>query len=220
MEINDYVLPIVLEYKERGWTEKTVKCLKAAGFELEPQNFADREGVGSMSKAFNERMRFHLQFKNPPFIWFLTNITFEPHVPHKLLEYMQSAYTTAAIHPGFNSDHPHIRQGQLLRDVPFVEWTAPFIRMSALEDVGLLDEQMPYVGFDIDWSYRAKQFGWILAADGVNRVEHTYLYRHAPERISEIRASLRTVYLQSTYDRLAQKWGDNWMEKLCVSKTC
>lgn len=53
MNIRNEIQPIVLRYHEQGWTEKTVACLIAAGFEESDIVFADREGTGNMSKAFN-----------------------------------------------------------------------------------------------------------------------------------------------------------------------
>ena len=51
--INDHVTPVVLEYLEKGSTEQTIKCLLDAGFEQENILQVSREGVGSISKAFN-----------------------------------------------------------------------------------------------------------------------------------------------------------------------
>jgi len=184
------IYPIILKYSEPGWTAKTVECLRECGFKKWGE--ADRDGVGSMAKAFNRAIgtaAWRYQY-----IWFITNVTFTPETKIMLLSAFDD--DTAAVHPAMrNSDHPHIRGPIKAVEVPFVEWTAPMIRTSALQQIGLLNEDMPYVHFDLEWSYRARVKGWKLKTQGQAEVKHEYLYRNQPEEISQIRARLRALSL-------------------------
>ncbi len=214
------IIPIVLQYEEPEWTDRTVKSLQDAG--IEKIWFADRRGVGSMSKAFNEAVIDVLYHEKPPMeslIWWVTNVTFTPDVPQTLLSCFDGVEgaAAAAVHPKFDSDHPHIRQGGW--DVPFLEWTAPMIRVKALYEVGLLDQDMPYVGMDIDWCWRAKQQGWFFEVPDC-RVEHKYLRHNKPFDVSLQREKMRNAAWPGTQEKLKKKWGDNWKSKLCPSKSC
>ena len=82
-DINDQVTPIVLEYLEYGSTEQTIKCLLDAGFKQENILQVNREGVGSISKAFNKVFEGYFGFDivSTKFIWWLSNVTFEPNFP-------------------------------------------------------------------------------------------------------------------------------------------
>ena len=221
-DINNLVTPVVLEYLEANWTEQTIKCLLDAGFDDTNILQVSREGVGSMSKAFNS-IFFGIDgydIIETPFVWFVTNVTFDKHVPAFLASCLEDNPKLAAVHPKFSSDHPHIREAKGRVLVPFVEWTAPIVRMSAILEVGVLDEQLMYVGQDIDWSYRAKQKGFELMVDGHSLINHTYLYRNAPEPISQIRKALRQYHMPATYARLEEKYGKDWRDLICITKTC
>jgi len=206
---------IQLEYMETGWTARTFDCCRADG--LEVIAVAQREGVGSMSAAFNRAVSEVLNKrksnqKSLEFLWFVTNVTFHPGTAQALMDAFDES--TAAVHPQFASDHPHIAKPNGVVEVPFVEWTAPMLRISALEQVGLLDEAMPYVGMDLDWSHRANLAGWNLRATNRAQVQHTYLRFNAPEEISKIRERLRALYAYSTEARMVEKYGQNWKAKV------
>lgn len=220
MSLNKKILPIVLQYEEQGQTRTTLDCLKVAGFTK--WLMADREGVGSMSRAFNRAVRENQEtVKRYEFIWFVTNVSFAPSLPASLLEALESHPGAIAVHPAMDSDHPHIRQnGQEVKAVPFIEWTAPLIAVEGWEDVGELDEAMPYVHFDLDWSHRARQAGWELLVDGRVKVNHTYLWKKAPEKISHLRRELRALRHPASVARMVEKWGPDWKKKLCPTNTC
>lgn len=201
---------IVLEYKEPGWTEKTIAAIGKARIPHENIIYADREGVGSISKAFNVA----IQKVKTKFAWFLTNVTFAPQMPASLIEGLETTQAIA-IHPAFESDHPHIKNARAVEYVPFIEWTAPMFDMRYFNDVGLCDEQMPYWGMDLDWSHRANQiYETPLAVDGRYRLQHQYLRHNAPHPISIIRRNLRALYDRDTQDRLIKKYGKKWQETL------
>lgn len=221
MNIREQIQPIVLRYNETGWTEKTVACLTAAGFEESDIVYADREGTGNMSKAFNEafkcldlRLGYALGSTKKHFVWFLTNVEFPPEMPASLLSVLKTE-CCVAVHPAFDSDHPHIRNAYgLNRDAAFIEWTAPMAWIPAFEEIRL-DEQMPYWGMDLDWSYRAKEMGYALAIDGRYRLGHTYLrLADQKEPITLERERIRKTFDRSTEERLIEKYGADWMQKL------
>lgn len=222
-DINKQVTPVVLEYLEPGWHDQTMQCLIASGFGPENILQVGREGVGSISKAFNSVFEgvYGFDVITTEYVWFVTNVTFDKHVPAFLASALDEYTDVAAIHPKFMSDHPHIRLPKGRDYVPFVEWTAPMIRMVALHDVGLLDEKLPYWGQDVDWSHRAKIKGWELMADGFSAVQHTYLrHQQNPFPITQVRGALRNIYNQSTENRLIEKWGKEWRKLLCPSNSC
>lgn len=218
--INDLVTVVQLEYLEPGFTEQTRACLVAAGFDPDKIIMATREGVGSMSLAFN-RAVFGNHIKTP-FVWWVTNIRFEPDVPVKLVDafFNMRELKPAAVHPGFMSDHSHIRNARNVEYAPFIELTAPMFETNRLRHIGPMDEKLPYIGMDIDFSYRAAQFGYKFKVDGTARIEHTYLHQSAPHPISRIRASLRQLHMPATYARLEAKYGPDWKTKICPGGAC
>lgn len=220
MNIREEIQPIVLRYHEVGWTEKTVACLLAAGFEESDIVYADRGGVGNMSKAFNDAFKSTLRKDMfpmaKPFTWFLTNVTFPEQMPICLLELIKSDPEIAAVHPAFDSDHPHIRNAYgISRDVPFVEWTAPLVD-SIIFFQCTLDEKTPYWGMDLDWCYLVNTIGeHTFAVDGRHRLGHTYLrLNDQKEPVTIERERIRKTFDKSTEERLIEKYGANWMQKL------
>lgn len=222
MNLSDHILPVVLKYEEKGVTEATLRSLSGAGFCDADWIFADRDGVGSMSKAFNRAIRIHeLEYEvEEKYIWFITNVTFPPNLPASLFEALESNQKAAAVHPAFNSSHGFINTAKSVTPAHFIEWTAPMVRYSAWEELGELDENMPYVHFDLDWSALAKGEGWQLLIDGRFRLDHTYLHIQQPERISQIRAELRSMAHEKSLAALVDKWGHNWRQELCKGGNC
>lgn len=215
----DKVLPIVMVYEEKGVTEQVEACLDAAGFDEVGWVYAYRDGVGSMARAFNDSA-VSVDPKEAKYLWFVTNVTFTPDVPKKLFETLENNRKAAAVHPAFDSSHGFIAKAKGVQPAHFIEWTAPMVRCEAFEDVGILDEDMPYVHFDLDWSHRAKKNGWTLLVDGRVRINHTYLHVRQPERISQIRAELRQMKHQASLEALKRKWGPNALADLCVGGNC
>lgn len=208
----DRITAIVLVYQEGS---ETLECLKSAGFSK--IIYADRGGIGPIAKPFNDA------FANLPddaeYVWFLTNVGFDPEMPAALVADLDRSPRIAAIHPAFDSDHGHISSSsRTTRDIPFVEWTAPMVRASAFRKIGPLDEQMPYWGHDLDWSYRAKQMGYTLQVNGAYRLRHEYL-RHVSQKknmhsVTYARAQERAKYDASTMNRLSEKYGKKWRDVL------
>lgn len=206
----DELTCIVLEYREPGWTEKTLKSLGKARVPSENIIFADREGVGSISKAFNRA----IEKVATKYAWFLTNVTFAPGMPASLIDALNNSQAIA-VHPAFDSDHGHIRSAKGVEYAPFIEWTAPAFDMACFHEIGLCDEQLPYWGMDLDWSHRANQvYESALVIDGRFRLNHTYLRHSAPHPISVIRRNLRALYDGDTKDRLTKKYGKQWQKTI------
>lgn len=217
--MTDQILPIVLRYEETGVTEATEKSLSNAGFTV--WEYADREGVGSMARAFNRVMMELDQYEvDEKYIWFVTNVTFPPELPASLFEVLESNSEAAAVHPGMTSSHAFINNAKNVGPIHFIEWTAAMVRYKAWMDVGVLDEAMPYVHFDLDWSHRAKLNGWQLLVDGRVRVDHTYLHVKQPEKISRFRSDLRAYRHEASAQAMIDKWGNDWKTTLCKGGNC
>ena len=127
------ILIVALEYLEQEW-QQTLNCIKATGL---PYQIVSRDGVGNMSRAFNSAKIVAYDF-----VWFITNITFEKSVPFTLAENIGNH---VAIHPAFaSSDHRHQHpdgSGEV-KEVPFIEFTAPMFKTWAFVQTKL-DEQLP-----------------------------------------------------------------------------
>lgn len=216
----DVIIPIVLHYEEPGYFDATMKCLKASKLD-DSAIIVSREGVGSMSKAFNAGVR-QIELKEWQYLLWITNVEFSPNLPAQMLEQLKADKSIGAVHATHKSDHIHL-QSKKYRDVPFIELTMAMFNPNALEKVGLMDENMPYWGMDLDWSYRARESGFKLAVSGAPEIKHTYL-RHANQfkaqsmrqkyQISIIREILRKHRDQQTVNALINKYGANWKQKI------
>ncbi|NIV33078.1 MAG: hypothetical protein GWN58_27615 [Anaerolineae bacterium] len=209
------VAAILLGYKEPGWTKRTFDCALQA--EFGPIfTIAREDGVGPMSSVFNAGMELMIEF-GAEWVWHLTNVAFPPEMIGALLEH--GGADVAAIHPVFDSDHRHLRAGKQKEDgacVPFVEWTAPLVSVQAWQEVGPLDEEMGYWGFDLDWSHRARVRGFQPKVCTTYKLDHTYLRVEdsAEHTITKMRRSERARHDVATEARLKAKWGEDWLAKL------
>ena len=193
-------IALVLEYDE-GTCSSVTK-----DFDKKDIIYVDRQGVGSMAVAFNEALR---KLPSCDYVWWITNVEFERGTKDKLINVLQQNELACAVHPQFNSDHPHIRFGS--GKVPFIEFTAPMFKTNLLFDVGEADENMPYWGFDLDWSYRANAKGYNMYVDHTSEVTHVYnrhmLHTHP---VTQARALLREYYDEETVAALINKYGEGW----------
>lgn len=201
------VLIVALEYLEPEWQE-TKACIEATGL---PVVYADREGVGNMSKAFN-KATFEFDQYVFDYFWFVTNIIFDKDLPNKLIHGMDET-GFAAIHPAMKtSDHRHQwpdGSGEV-KEVPFVEWTAPIVRADVFLN-NPLDEMLAYYYFDLDFSYRVKQQGYKVGVHHGAEINHTYLRnKQKPHPISEIRKQLRNYWTPKSQAHMESKYGKGW----------
>lgn len=206
------VTAVVLAYYEPGWTEATLRSLYESAVEPDALVVVDRAGIGNMAAAFNSGMA---QVRTE-WAWMLTNVAFEPWLLGHLLNAAAQLTEVAAIHAPFGSEHPHMAtEGALLERVPFVEWTAPLVHMAAWDEIGPLDEAMPYWGMDIDWCYRARIFGWLCYVARHAELQHTYLRNvngdHPATRARKVAKALSDA---QTERRLREKYGDDWLAQL------
>lgn len=211
-------LIIAVAYLEPSW-KATQDCLLRCDNRV---IIVDREGVGSLAGAYNHA--FNKYSKGYEYVWFVSNVTFKPGLVNELEQAMEAWPDYAAIHPiMMTSDHPHMRSSLylkskldkcvLVRPVPFVEFTAPMVRVDVFEKMQL-DESMPYMGHDLDWGYRIREAGYKIGVHHGVSVEHSYI-RHSPDHpITRARHSNRKAMDQLTKARLVEKYGPQWESKL------
>jgi hypothetical protein len=208
------VAVVAVKYLEPEYVQ-TIECIQALNV---PVFYVDREGIGSLSMAINKGFNNNelTQFK---YVWFLTNIIFEASVLQQLVDEMERTGFTA-IHPCFESDHRHIRpiaKLNSIREVPFIEFTAPMIRTNVFE-LFQLDEDMPYWGQDLDWSYRVRSKGCKLGVHYGARVDHTYIRNNKNDHpVTEARKRLRNMTDDMTRQKLISKYGNNWKKTVWPS---
>ncbi len=190
-----------------------------------PIIYADRDGVGNMSRALNEafnKIKF-IEFGSKcgvdritlcKYVWFITNVTFNPDVPEKLMQVLDSDPNIAAVHPAMaSSDHRHLWPGET-RDVPFIEFTAPMFRASDFARF-MLDENTPYYYMDLIISHQLKQEGKRLVCVGDAAVYHTYLRNERKQHpITNIRGQLRDYHTPLSKRYMEEKYGAEWQIKL------
>lgn len=206
------VTVLVMQYLEPSWTELTLECLAGQTYPCSTM-VVSRVGIGGLSSAFNAAM----SRVTTEYVWHVTNVEFPDNTVERLVETMRHLTNAAAVHPVFDSDHPHLQPSdrRTIRPVPFVEWTAPFVRVSAWDCIGPLDDDLPYWGMDLDWSARARQAGYTLHAVQEAPINHTYL-RHTSDTwaVSVERKYRRALFDASTEARLVMKYGPNWLSEL------
>ena len=202
---------IALKYLEPEWQE-TQDCLSKVNY---PVFYADRDGVGNMSRAFNEAFDKYVKGKFE-YVWFVTNITFAPDVPDKLLKEMQSNFIDA-IHPCMgNSDHLHLRSNGMgaATSVPFIELTAPMFDCEAFAYFKLCEET-PYYYMDLIISKQIKDAGGLLCVHNGAEVHHTYLRNKVKKHpISIIREQLRNYHTPLSKAYMVKTYGEDWQSKL------
>lgn len=199
-------------YNERSY-QQTRDCLAKVSSSI-PVYLIGREGVGSLAKAFNEGFaRFDL--KRFDYVWLITNITFFPDTPQKLAGVM-AKHKWVGASPAFQSDHSHLRPNSIAfgvgnTTVPFIEFTAAMVHGPTFAEF-LLDEKMPYVGHDLDWSYRVQKAGFYVGVIREVLIGHAYLrfLDAESDACTKERLRLRNAAAEPTTQALVNKYGDNW----------
>lgn len=199
---------VAVKYLEPEWAE-TKRCIEACNV---PVVYVDRDrpGIGSLSEAINRGFREACAAYDFKYVWFVTNVTFEPEVLTRL-EGEAERFPWAAVHPRFDSDHHHLRYGG--DHVPFVEFTAPLIRRTMFTGLEL-DEDMPYWGQDLDWGHRARQRGFSMCVPPHISVDHVYIRNSKQHHITKQRKAMRRATDQQTTNRLIEKYGTDWKSVL------
>jgi hypothetical protein len=200
---------IALKYLEDYW-ESTQKNIVDSGL---PVIYVDREGVGSMTKAFNSAIpELNIIFGDnlPEYLFFVTNNNFTLDVVNRLVESMDST-GFAAIHPTHDSDHPsHInnKSGQVI-ETKYIEWTSPIVRTDLFLKYPL-NENYHYWFFDLVWSFEIKKLGYKIGVDHGAFVDHRYLVKDLSNPISKKRKELRDARNSFEYQILNKDYGNNW----------
>lgn len=199
---------IVLEYHEK-YFKQTLDCLEGVDADV---FYAYRDGIGSMSRAYNDAYKRHVLGMQYEYVWFVSNITFEKDLPNRLAKSMGSY---GAIHPCFNSDHKHIQfdGSGLVKDIPFIEFTAPMFRTWVFERY-FLDENYWYWFYDLIISKRMREDGIKMACNHSTPIGHVYLRNNKKEEISLLRNQLRNYRHKIEIKQLEQEYGKNWNQIL------
>lgn len=188
-------------YHEPEW-QQTKQCIEATGL---PVHYVERKpkGVGSLSEAINRGIK---EIEGYEYVWIVTNITFPPATPEKLLS---AGYD--AIHPAFNSDHAHQRPDgtEAVKDVPFIEFTSAMVKMDIMKRFPL-DEAMPYWGMDLDFSYRLHVSGYKVGVHMGATIGHTYIRNKKLLPVTYQRLLKRRQTNHQTKRRLKEKYGQAW----------
>ncbi|HQU38753.1 MAG TPA: hypothetical protein PLI89_02720 [Chitinophagales bacterium] len=203
---------VAMEYLEPEWAA-TREAIEAVGCDVV---YADRQGVGNMSYAYNKAAAGIVGSYR--YLWFVSNILFEPWQAGVLLEGMEG---WGAVHPAFSSDHRHLWPGDEIGivEVPYVEWTAPMVDASLFAKIQL-DRRMPYWGMDLDWSYRARQLGYRLGCSHDVVIGHEYIRNNPkPHQVTIKRRRMRRQTDQPTHQQLIRKYGRDWRNVLGYTDT-
>lgn len=213
---------ILMKYDEPEW-KQTFDSAYETGCSI---IIASRDGISGMAGAYNRALVWNLtSILKYKYIWFVSNITFTKEDFERLRNVMVNYPEIDCLHPMFASDHKHLRPdafpgNSTIKEVPYVEFTAPLIKTKVFfPDSGrpdlFLDEDMPFVGHDLDWSYRAKQAGYTLAVCRSVEVGHTYIRKDKNgHQVTDIRAKIRKSWIEHTTNALIAKYGVDWKQKL------
>lgn len=193
---------LAIRYIEPSYAE-TERCIEATGL---PVVYVDRRpaGIGSLAEAINRGV----SQIDDELIWIVTNVTFAPDVPQRLVNNIGNA---AAIHPTFTSDHPFLRVGEGIKPVPFVEFTAPLIRKSMWIP---LDEHCPYWGMDLDHGYQCWEKGYGVLCDHTTSISHVYIRNSHKHPVTRRRLLARRNTDAKTKEHLQRKYGEKWRDVL------
>lgn len=206
------ILIIALEYLEPEF-EATRACIKATGL---PVCWANRDGVGNMSRAFNDAFKWTGSAGSlPKYVWFVTNVIFDKDVPFKLREAMDS-YDLAAVHPAMqSSDHPFQKPNGTdhVCTSGFIELTAPMYLAEEFMKYYFC-EQTPYWFMDLIIGHQFSKNNLLMGVHHGTQVKHKYLRDSRPHKISMIRRQLREYFHKPSVNYMIQHYGRDWEQKL------
>lgn len=200
-------------YDEPEW-KQTKKCVESAGV---PVVYAVRnpKGVGSLAEAINRGIAQAIQqHPEAEFAWVVTNVTFSTGTLGGLEAAMDANPGFAAIHPAFHSDHAFcqpIKGFSGVTSVPFVEFTAPIIRIEDFKRIGPLDERAPYWGHDLIWGRTARELLYSIGVDHSTTIGHVYIRNNkSGNDVTNRRKNLRKQSDKATRERLEELYGETW----------
>lgn len=204
---------ISLVYLEPDWAH-TKQDIIDTGY---PVIYVNRDGIGSMSQAFNSCIpKIKEKFKDnlPEYLFFATNIRLDKVLIDRLIESMDST-GFAAIHPSHQSHHPsHVNGGHKeVVETKFIEWTAPIVKTDIFLKLNL-NENYKYWYFDLAWSFEVKKMGHQVGVDHGAKINHTYLLDSKNHIVSKIRDDLRWWADPEEKKKLIKEYGLNWKNVL------
>lgn len=214
--LRNRVAVVALHYREPYYSD-TVSCLKAQPYEV---TVTERHrGVGSLSWAMNRGFSKVAERDGslPEFVWFVTDVTFDPEVPTRLAAALDADPDLAALHPAHQSDHHHHRpdgSGEV-KSVPYLEFTAPMWRSEAFRRCGMLDLDHWYWYQDLVISKSARDLGYSLAVHHGAKVGHVYHRADtSPHPVTRQRYDMRRYRDPVEQKILERKFGLNWRDVL------
>lgn len=215
--IPNYISVIALKYYEKDYPS-VLRNLEKLGSKIYT---ADRDGVGSISKAFNTAVKLNLEeIRKTPYLWFVTNIGCHKTAAVDLANALETT-NGAAIHPQFKSDHPHISGKDRTRkpevqEIPFIEFTAPMIRTDVFLQY-FLDEDFWFYYMDLVFSKQLRDAGLKMYVHYGVKIEHVYLRNSGQkEEISKLREKVRQYRDPIEVRLLREKFGEDWRKQLFV----
>lgn len=117
----------------------------------------------------------------------------------------------AVVSPAFNSPHaPFHRQYEKhgLREVGWMDWTCPVMRMAAWQSVGPFDPRFVGYGADLDWCKRARDAGWKFYVHDGLQVHHLGSQTALSQGLQGVQGNAAEMNRL-----LCEKWGvGNWTE--------
>ena len=213
---------VALRYLEPYYAE-TERCLwecRKANPDRISLFWATRDGVGSMPRAFNDVFKRHVdvgplpKFKK---VWFVTDILFSPYAPLALAQAMDD-HGLVAIQPAYGSDHHFLRPdgSSLVKEVPYLEFTAAMVDVEAYSDVGGLDEDYWFWHHDLVISQRLRVDDNRLGVHHGVQIDHSYRGRNGAilDPLTAIRYRLRDWRDPIEKRLLADRFGPNWKDIL------
>jgi hypothetical protein len=211
--VSNKVCIIALKYLESYW-ESTQKDIVDSNL---PVIYVDREGVGSMTKAFNSAIpELYKNFgdNQPEYLFFVTNNNFTTATVNRLIDSMDKT-NFAAIHPSHNSDHPSHKNNKSdqVIETKYIEWTSPIVKTDLFLKYPL-NENYYYWFFDLVWSYEIKALGHKIGVDHGAFVDHRYLVKDLSDPISKKRKELRDTRNVVEHQILNETYGNNWQSIL------
>jgi GT2 family glycosyltransferase len=185
---------------------------------LAPQDAPDvqvvsREDNLMFAGGWNWAMGYLAAGEAPAFVWMLNDDV--EGVSQGMLAVLVGAFPedAAAVTPAFNSPHSTFRKGGCgLREVSWVDWCCPLVRMEAWADVGPFDRRFLGYGADLDWCKRARDRGWTFYVHDGLEVRHLVSATALSQGLQRRQGNV--AYMNQV---LREKWGvGDWSEMVTL----
>lgn len=167
-------------------------------------NIIRREENGLFTKGWN----FAMRSLDADWVWMLNSDVVGVNTNQLYAMIGDAPENCACITPSFNSPHGlFYRQGSSIREVGWMDWCCPVVRMDAWKQVGEFDEQFVGYGADLDWCHRARQLGWRFYVDDRWNIIHLgskTAIQHGLQGQQGNTAEMDHL--------LVKKWGKHWYE--------